>query len=389
MAELARARAPRTKLSTHTKLAPCLDGAAFVVISIRVGGLAAREHDEATSLAHGIVAQETVGPAGFAMAVRTIPIVTEYARAIEKHAGAAWIVNFTNPVGIITQAMRRAADVNVLGVCDTPTELFAEAAHALGVAPADCTFDYIGLNHLGWLREVHCRGTPMLRDIWQDDHLLSRVYPRPLFATSYLSQLRLLPTEYVYFYEFADRAAANIRASGRTRGAEVAALTARFFAELADGTRDKIEVYEQYLTERSGSYMQAETGAQAPVPSSAWSELTGYDRIAYDVMAAIVNDTDAIVPLNVANHGNIPELASDDIIEAPCRVGKTGPQPLPVGTLPVAVRDLVLRVKAYERATIDAAHSGKRAALIDALALNPLVASREVSSTLVDRLTLA
>jgi 6-phospho-beta-glucosidase len=389
MAELARARAPRTNLSTHTALAPCLDGAAFVVMSIRVGGLAAREHDEATSLAHGVVAQETIGPAGFAMAVRTIPIATHYARAIEKHARASWIVNFTNPVGVITQAMRRAADVNIFGICDTPTELFAETAHALRLDPACCTFDYIGLNHLGWLREVHCRGTPMLRDIWQDDETLSRVYSRPLFTTSYLSRLRLLPTEYVYFYEFAERAVANIRASGRTRGAEVAALTARLFAELADGRRDKSDIYDEYLSERSASYMQAESGAQAPMPPSAWSELTGYDRIAYDVMAAIVNDTDAIVPLNVANNGNIPELEPDDVIEVPCRVGKNGPQPLQVGTLPVAIRDLVLAVKAYERATIGAVHAGTRDALIGALALNPLVASREVSSTLVDRLTLA
>ena len=389
MAALTRRRAAHARVSTHGDVASALSGADFVVVSIRVGGLAAREHDEAAALAHGLVGQETIGPAGFAMAVRTIPPIAEYARAIAAHAPNAWVINFTNPVGIITQAMRRAADVKVIGICDTPTELFAETAHALRVDPADCTFDYVGLNHLGWLREVHHRGQPLLPNVWQDEEALSRIYLRPLFPAPYLSDLRLLPTEYVYFYEFADRAVANIRAAGRTRGTQVAALTARLFAELAAGSRDAIEVYEEYLAERSASYMQAETGQQAPTPPSPWSDLTGYDRIAYDVIAGIVNNTNITLPLNVANDGNIPELEADDVIEPPCSVGKDGPLARHVGTLPAAVRDLVVRVKAYERATIDATFSGSRDGLVDALALNPVVASRAVAATVLDHLTLS
>jgi 6-phospho-beta-glucosidase len=390
MAELARARlTAAVRVTTHEDAAASVQGADFVVTSIRVGGLAAREHDEATSLAHGIVGQETVGPAGFAMAVRTIPVITHYARVIAEHAPNAWVINFTNPVGIITQAMRRAANLEIIGICDTPTELFAETAHALHVDPLECTFDYVGLNHLGWLREVHHGGRPLLRDVWQDEETLSRIYMRPLFPTAYLSDLRLLPTEYVYFYAFPDRAVANTRAAGRTRGMQVAALTARLFAELAARPQDRIRLYEDYLAERSGSYMQAETGQQVPAPSPPWAELTGYDRIAYDVISAIVNDTNAIVPLDVANDGNIPELEPDDVIEPPCMVGGSGPIPLRVGSLPQAVRDLVVRVKAYERATIDAAFSGSREALVGALAFNPLVSSRAVASTLIDHLMLS
>jgi 6-phospho-beta-glucosidase len=389
MAALARRRAMGTVVSTHSEIASALTGADFVVISIRVGGLAARAHDEAAALAHGLVGQETVGPAGFAMAVRTIPPMIDYARAVAAHAPEAWVINFTNPVGIITQAMRRAATLKVVGICDTPTELFAETAHALHVDPSACTFDYVGLNHLGWLREVHHRGEPLLSRVWKDEDTLARIYLRQLFLPDYLSQLQLLPTEYVYFYEFADRAVANIRAAGRTRGTQVAALTVRLFSELLAGERDDIEVYEEYLAERSASYMQAETGQQAPAAPSPWAELTGYDRIAYDVIAAIVYDTNVVLPLNVANAGNIPELADDDVIEPPCRVSADGPMPLRVGALPAAVRDLVVRVKGYERATIDAASAGSRDALVAALALNPLVASRVVASTLIDHLTLS
>ena len=389
MAQLASARLSTTRLTAHDTLAPCLDAADFVVTSIRVGGLAARAHDEAAALAHGIVGQETVGPAGFAMAVRTIPVLSAYAREIARHAPHAWVINFSNPVGIITQAMRRAADVKVLGICDTPTELFAETAHALGVAMQECRFDYVGLNHLGWLREVYRNGEPLLATRWHDLEWLSTIYAHALFPAGYLAALRLLPTEYVYFYEFPERAVANTRAAGRTRGMQVTDLTRRLFADLAASPAQAIDIYERYIAERSGSYMQAETGRPAPTPPSPWAALTGYDRIAYDVIAAIVHDTNAIVPLDVPNDGNIPDLLPDDVIEPPCRVGRDGPQPLPVGALPQPVRDLVVRVKEYERKTIAATDAQDRDALASALAHNPLVSSRETAVRLLDRLMLS
>ncbi len=389
IARLTSARLVRPRVTTHCELAPALAGADFIVTSIRVGGLAAREHDEATSLAHGIVGQETVGAAGFAMAVRTIPVMASYARAIAQHAPEAWIVNFTNPVGIITQAMRRAADLKIIGICDTPTELFQETAHALETDAHECTFDYVGLNHLGWIREVYQDGQPLLAQIWTNVDTLSKIYPRPLFPADYLSQLRLLPTEYVYFYVFPDRAVANTRAAGRTRGMQVTALTTRLLAELATRPANAVEIYERYLAERSGSYMQAETGQLAPTPPSPSAALTGYDRIAYDVIAAIVNDTNAVIPVDVANDGNIPELGPDDVIEVPCAVARNGALPRRVGNLPAAVRDLVVRVKEYERKTIAAAETMNERSLIDALAHNPLVASAEVAERLVRQLTLS
>jgi len=389
IAHLARLRLHGRTLTTHHEVQACLDGADFVITSIRVGGLAAREHDERVSLAHGIAGQETVGPAGFAMAVRNVPAIAMYAREIARHAPNAWIVNFTNPVGIVTQAMHRAAALKIVGICDTPTELFAEVAHALDVDVRDCTFDYVGLNHLGWLREVHHRGKPLLDRVWTRPDTLARIYARPLFPPEYLASLRLLPTEYVYFYAFPERAAANLRAAGRTRGAHISALTSRLF-ELLDRRPDNaIDAYERYIAERSGSYMQAETGQAAPTPPSPWAELTGYDRIAHDVIAAIVNDANTVVPLDVPNRGTIPELSDEDVIEPPCVVGKHGPQPLRVGPLPEAIRDLVIRVKRYERATIDAALDRSTDGFGAALALNPLVPSRAAADRLVGELRLS
>jgi 6-phospho-beta-glucosidase len=386
MAGLIRVRIPGLEVTTHSTLDDCVRAAAFVVTSIRVGGLAARQHDERTALAHNLVGQETVGPGGFAMAIRTVPILAGYARTIAEVAPDAWVINFSNPVGIVTQAMREAGPLRVVGICDTPTELFAEAAHALGISAGDCEFDYVGLNHLGWLREITRDGQRLLPAVWDDEPLLSRIYSRPLFPPSYLAQLRLLPTEYVYYYEFASRAVANIKAAGTTRGEVVNRLTHELFAELTAGPPDPIAVYEHYLAARSASYMQIESGQPSANPPAPWSELTGYDRIAFDVMHAIVHDTGAVIPLNVPNDGNIPELADDDIIEVPCAVGRTGPRPRPVGSLPPQVRELVLRVRRYERRTIEAAHDGRRERRVEALALNPLVPSREVAARLVDEL---
>jgi len=386
---LAAARAGRARVTLQDSVDACVDGADFVVTSIRVGGLAAREHDETVSLAHGVVGQETVGPGGFAMGVRTVPVLSNYARIIERRAPAAWVINFSNPVGLVTQAMRHAADLNIVGICDTPTELFAEIAHALGVPARECSFDYIGLNHLGWVRDVRRDDEPLLAAAWTNPDLLQRIYSRPLFDAQYLSQLRLLPTEYVYYYEFPGRAVANIRAAGTNRGAVVSRLTRQLFADLAARPADPIAVYEQYLETRSASYMQIESGQPSPKPPSPWSELTGYDRIAFDVMHAIVHDTKAVIPLNVWNDGNIPDLAADDVVEVPCTVDASGPHPLPAGALPAQVRDLVVGVKRYERNTIDAAQTMTPDALTGALASNPLVPSRDLAARLVGVLQLA
>jgi len=368
--------------------AAAIDGAAFVFTSIRVGGIESRARDEATVVAHGVVGQETIGPGGFAMAVRTIPHLVAYARDVQRMAPDAWIVNFTNPVGVITQAVVRETGARIIGICDTPTELFEEVAHLLDLPSSECRFDYFGLNHLGWLREVYHGGRPCLGPLFEQPDLLRRVHRASLFAPEALQALRLLPTEYLYFYDRPDAALARIRDAGRTRGAAIAALNARLFSDLAAGPADPVEVYEQYLARRNAGYMQIESGAPAPLPPSPWAAMTGYDKIALAVVRAIHFNSHAIIPLNVANHGAIRDLADDDIVEVPTVVTSNGAVPIAVGPLPAGVRDLVLRVKAYERLTIDAALTGDAGRIRAALAANPLVSSIQQASTLADALGL-
>jgi 6-phospho-beta-glucosidase len=214
IAPLARRFAGRARLRVESTVDAAVEGADFVFTSIRPGGIERRARDEQISLAHGVVGQETVGPAGFAMAMRTVPPVIEYARAIARRAPAAWIINFTNPVGIVTQAVAGSTGARILGICDTPTELFEEIAHALGVPSAECRFDYFGLNHLGWVREVYHGGRPMLDRLWSEPEALTRLYRAPLFDAAWLQSLRLLPTEYVYYYARPADAVANLARAG-------------------------------------------------------------------------------------------------------------------------------------------------------------------------------
>ena len=359
----------------------CVAGAAFVFLSIRVGGIAARARDEAIAVEHGVVGQETVGPAGFAMAMRTIPHAVAYAQLVADAAPTAWIVNFTNPVGIVTQAILDAAGARAIGICDTPTELFEDAAHALDLETSQCFFDYFGLNHLGWLREVYCGGEPQLDRLWSDPARLRGLYRMPLFDVERLRALRLLPTEYLFYYYEPGRALANMRNAGRTRGAAVAELNDRLFRDLAVAGADARLVYDGYLAERSAGYMQLEAGA--PAPPSPWAALTGYDRIALSVVRAIHGDANAVIPLNVRNRGAIRDLCDEDVVEVPCLVNANGARPLAFGVAPPQARDLLVRVKEYERLTIEAAASRADADAVRALAHNPLVDDQSFAQRLV------
>ena len=389
IAELARRRAGSARVTTHRDVAPAVDGARFVITSIRAGGIEARLNDERAALELGIVGQETVGPGGFAMAVRTIPPLIALVREVARRAPDAWVINFTNPAGLVTQALVADTGARVIGICDTPIELFQEIAHALQVPAEECRFDYVGLNHLGFVREVWWEGRPQLHRLWDDTEALARVYRIPLFSTARLRELRLLPTEYVFYYDSPERAVHNLRLAGEGRGAVIARLTRELFEDLGKGVADPVARYERYLAERSAGYMQIEAGSSGGrLPSAPWAHLTGYDKIALHTIHAIARNTNAIIPLNVSNCGNIPELAEDDVIEAPAVVTANGPQALHVGALPDEVRDLVLRVKRFERATIEAVRTGTRESLVDALALNPLVPTRAMAARLVEALRL-
>jgi 6-phospho-beta-glucosidase len=311
--------------------------------------------------------------------------MVRYARDIAETSPRAWIINFTNPVGMVTEAMRTVTD-RVIGICDTPTELFESAAHALGLDPRGCYFDYFGLNHLGWLREIYVGGEPQLQQLWNDPDRLQAIYKVPLFDTAALRQLQLLPTEYVYYYDQPARAFDNVRRAAQTRGQVIDALTTALFEAVRSSAGDPVGSYRAYLAARSAGYMALESGS-APAAHAPWQpQMSGYDKIALSVVRAIHGNAHAIIPLSVVNRGTMTDLRDGDVVEVPCVVNANGARPLHVGSVPERVRELLQRVKNYERRTVAAALAPSLDAARVALAANPLVPTRAAADALVDDL---
>jgi 6-phospho-beta-glucosidase len=211
-------------------------------------------------------------------------------------------------------------------------------------------------------------------------------YRSPLFEPERLRAMKLLPTEYLYYYYRPDVALAHLKRAGSSRGEQIAKLTERFCASFqaprTPGPQD-LDRYKEYLAARDASYMSLETGVAEPRVKPDWAILSGYDRIALMTIRAIVRNQGAIIPLDVPNRGTLPFLDDDDIVEAQCRVDADGPTPRAVAPVPDGPRELITAVKRYERATVRAALTGNRDELIEALALNPLVPTRHAAAAVV------
>jgi 6-phospho-beta-glucosidase len=398
MCELGRALIAREGGTLNLRVAATLEdaisGAAFVLTAIRVGGIQARAIDERISIDNGYPGQETTGPGGVAMGLRTAAVAIEYARIIERLAPDAWMINFTNPAGLITQAVSHNTGVRVIGICDTPTELFHRIALALHAPPEDVRCEYVGLNHLGWVRRVLLRGEDVTARLLADDNALLSLYQAKLFDFDLLRSLKLIPTEYLFFYYSRRRALANQVSAGATRGEEIARLNEDLFQQLASAIAagrpsDALSTYVDYLNQRSGSYMQLEASAGTAFDKShALTEdpfrvATGYHRIALDVMNALCSEDPRRVVINVRNHGAIPDVAYEDVVEAPCAISKNAIVPENCGPLPEDVRGLVLAVKAYERAAIHAAVTGSADYARKAMLLYPAIGEWEPSAPLL------
>jgi len=378
-------------------LARAVDGASFVLNSIRVGGIAARARDERIALEHGYPGQETTGPGGLAMALRTIPVILKQAKVVEQYSPRAWFINFTNPAGLITQALTGETSLRVVGICDTPSELFHRIALALDAPIADVQCEYVGLNHLGWVKGVRLRGEDVTARILASDAVLRSLYSTNLFDPSLIRNLGLIPTEYLFFYYARSRALENQRTARATRGEEIARMNESLFSELTADLQSRkpiqaLQTYETYLKQRSGSYMKLEANAGSAFAAAQdsrenpFASATGYHRIALEVMEALSSPTPRRIVVNVRNQGAIEDLGANDVVEAPCLGSRAGIAHQPAGTLPDAVKGLVLAVKAYERAAIQAAleNSSERAQM--ALLLYPPVGEWEPAGEMLKAL---
>lgn len=380
------------KLNVCSSPEQAVADAQYVITSIRAGGIEARVKDETIALAHGLVGQETVGAGGFACAMRNLAVMLEYSELIERSAPRATVINFTNPVGIISQGLLNHSAVNVVGVCDTPLETFESIATALGRDPFELHFDYLGLNHLGWIRGVRDKNNEdLLARILASPELIQKCYRHGLFPADFIQRLGLLPTEYLYFYYFPETAYRNTKQSGQSRGQAIAAMNRELFRKLAQAPESElIQIYEDYLRERNASYfsIEATAGKTRKEGQALYSEFSGYERIATLVLQALHSETSTSIPLTVRNHHALEDLNVNDAVELPCEVSSAGISPAKVGRAPAVVRTLLLQVKEYERLTVEACVNRSSEAALSALRKNPLVGepkvAREVLSDYVE-----
>lgn len=393
--EIVRRMGAGFKIRVTSRLEEAADGAEFALSSIRVGGMAGRARDERLSIEHGLAGQETTGPAGAAMALRTLPVTLAQANVVERVAPGAWFINFTNPAGLITQALTQHTSLKVIGICDTPSELFHRIADAVGASREEIACDYAGLNHLGWVRRVYLRGEEITDRLLDDTELLRGLYPADLFDPALIQALRLIPTEYLFFYYSQRKAYRNQLKAGASRGEELERMNVQLFERLRALTdTEALETYRSYLQQRNASYMKLEGqcgSAFTPVESEPdpFDAATGYHRIALEVMSGLLSDHPREIVLNVLNRGAIDDLDADDIVEVPCHVDRTGAHPLRTGRLPKSVRGLTQSVKAYERTAIRAALEGSRAIAQLALLEYPSIAQWELAGELLSSLAAA
>ncbi len=396
--EIVRREGGSLRLRVASSEEDAIDGASFVLNSVRVGGNETRTRDERGAIACGYPGQETTGPAGIAMGQRTIPVAIRQARMVARLAPAAWLINFTNPAGLITQAILQHSEARAVGICDTPTEMVHRMQMALGATAAEVACDYVGLNHLGWVRRILLRGEDVTERVLGDDEVLSQLYGSPLFDHELIRALRLIPTEYLFFYYSRSRALDNQRRQGSTRGEQIArmneTLMTRLMTLLASNEESAaVQAYVDYLNLRSGSYMKLEGEGRSAfdgstVPADPFRSATGYHRIALDVMRALSSKEEHHLIVNTRNGSTLAELDEDDVIETTCAIGSGTIRPLPASPLPEKVRGLVLAVKAHERAAILAAVTRKVLDLRLAMLLYPAIGEWEPSTKLIEALQL-
>ena len=292
-----------------------IKGADYIVTTLRVGGDHSRVVDETIALETGVIGQETTGVGGFSMAVRTIPVLKEYCELIKQYAPDAWIFNFTNPSGLVTQALRSGGYDKIIGICDAPSSTKFRMAHDLGVTEDELYVEFFGLNHLSWIRSVKKKGQEILPELLDDDEFLQGVQEFSMFDPELLRSIGFLPNEYLYYYYHREKALENIIKSGATRGKTIESVNIQMMEELKAMDIDAdpegaLQIFLYYMQVRENSYMSIESGlAKRPLLEKGQLEVPdgmGYAGVMLDCIEGMQSDEGKYLVLSVENHGSIP-----------------------------------------------------------------------------------
>ncbi len=333
-----------------------------VLSSFRPGGFELRHLDESIPLKHGVIGQETQGPGGFFMALRSVHIVKGLVEEMERLCPKATLFNYTNPVNIVAEAVTHHSDVRTISLCEGPIVFPRELAAAAGLEPSRVEATMAGLNHACWSLEARYDGQdllPFVRDAYEDKRAAG-VDPKKLRLLRLAATMDTVPASYFQYYYFKDELLAELQAKPTTRSEDIMAAVPGYWAH-----------YREQL--------DAETPTLDPARSRGGiHEL----ELAFDVMDAMYNDRCEVWPVNVPNRGALSDFSDDLVVEVPALIGKHGATPLVQGALPRAVVGLVEQLGHYQALTAQAAWSGDRRAALQALVSHPLVPSLPVAEAL-------
>lgn len=351
-----------------TDLDKALDGADFVTTQIRVGQLAARIQDEKIPLRYGVLGQETTGPGGFMKAQRTIPALLEVCKKMERLCPDAWLINFTNPAGIVTEAIAKYSPIKSLGICSGANSMMRDIAGAYGVERDDVYARIMGLNHLIFADQIAVNGQDLTDDFIEK--LAQGVGANKLknipdlgLPADFIRSLKLYPLSYLkYFYlnrEMVEHEIAELQHGG-TRGEQSLVIEKSLF-----------ELYRDPSLCEKPAALSARGGAL-------------YSDTACSIISSIYNNKQEIHVVNIPNRGTTPDLPDEAVIETNAVIDSRGAHPLAYGRLPVAVRGLIQSVKAFEELTVEAAITGNKQTALLALASHPLVPSVDIAEKILN-----
>lgn len=384
------------RLTTTLDAREALSGADHVVTTIRPGFEQGRAVDERISLNHGVLGQETTGPGGFAMALRSIPAILGYARLLEEVTPKAWMYNFTNPAGLVTQGVRDAGYNRIIGICDGANAGQFSLADWAGVAHKEVRTEVFGLNHLSWCRRAWLDGRDILPQALADDKFIRE--KQAAFEPQLVRMTGMHLNEYLYYYYYAEKAVAAILAESKTRGEEIVKLNQRLLEQLEEigveaNPERALRIFFGYEKRRGSTYMHYAYGGttieeadqvqffDADIPAEAGE---GYAGVALSIIEAITRNVPLYTALNVPNETSIEGMEKDDVVEISCRVDAAGVHVLPNGEVPASQLELMKAVKLYERLAVRAIQARSKELAVQALMAHPLVLSYSRARPLVE-----
>ena len=391
---LAKQQGATFRLVQTTDAREALRGAQHVITSIRPGLERGRAVDERICFDLGTLGQETTGAAGFAMAMRSLPAILEYARLLaEVGASNAWIYNFTNPAGLVAQGLHYAGIERIVGICDSANGAQNAASQFLGVPIKQVFHEVYGLNHLSWTRSVRIDadsngvgGEEVLPGLLNDERFIASTHMSS-FAPGLRQWMGTFMNEYLHYFYHRDEALAALLKKPESRGEEVLRLTTEMLQKLhaAESPEAALEAYHSIMGQREASYMAhtRDGGERVHMPPVAEDE-EGYAAVALGCIEAIQTNTPLYTGLNVPNNGTIAGMRDDDVVEVSCWINHDGVRPIPVGEVPEAQFLLMRDVKQYERLAARAILERSRELAYEALTVHPLIGSYPLAVKLVD-----